>query len=114
MGESPKYGSKPVISEEIRYVNVPPYWGVPRLSHQFPVLVVVAVTVVGVVVGLTILAVVEVLGVDVIIDVAVVDVDGAVTVEAVVVAELQDAKSNDTTNRQANKNVTNLLFIPTS
>jgi hypothetical protein len=111
MGESPKYGSKPVISEGIRYVNVPPYWGVPSVFHQFPVLVVVAVTVVGVVVGPTILAVVEVVGVVVIIGVAVVDVGGGVTVETVVVAELQDTKSSDTTNRQANENVTNLLFI---
>jgi hypothetical protein len=79
-----------------------------------PVLVVVAVTAFELVVGVTVLAAVEVAGVVVIIDVAVVDVGGGVTVEAVVVAELQDAKRSDATNRQANENVTNPFFISAS
>ena len=83
---------------------MPPYLGTPILSHQFPLLVVEAVTVVAV-------AVVDV-GM---IEVVVVVVVAVVVVEAVVVAvvvvlvdELQDAKAIDATRRKLN----NAQMIP--
>jgi hypothetical protein len=42
MFELLRYGSKTVMSPGIETTIMPPYWGVPRLSHQFPVEVVVA------------------------------------------------------------------------
>ena len=90
---------------------MPPYLGVPILSHQFPVLVVEAVTVVAV-------AVVDVGMVEV---VAVVVV-ATVVVEAVVVAlvvvavvdELQDAKAIDATRRKLNSAQMIPFFMHTS
>ena len=76
---------------------VPPYCGVPILSHQFPELVVDAATVVAVsvvdvdVVGVIVVAVVVVL----------VEVVG-VTVVDVVVELLQDANNNDIARRKDN------------
>jgi len=68
-------------------VNVPPYCGLPRLSHQLPLAaVVVDIVVVGVV------------GMTVVVDVVVrVDVDVGVDVDVVDVA--QDAKTSDVTMR---------------
>jgi len=74
-------------------VNVPPYCGVPKLSHQFPVLVVVAAVVgvltdvvdVGMLVG----------AVDVGITGAVVVEVGVLVVEVAVVDEEQDANTSD-------------------
>jgi hypothetical protein len=84
-------------------VKVPPYCGVPSLSHQFPVPVVVAVTVVAV-------DVVEVV-VDVIaavVVVVVVSAGGVVAAVVAVVDELQDAKTTEATSR----NVTNPQMTP--
>lgn len=74
---------------------VPPYCGVPRLSHQFPVEVVVAAVVTGADVVVDVEAVVAVVtGTDVVVVVSeVVDVD-------VVLDLAQDAKINDVTMRQ--------------
>jgi hypothetical protein len=90
---------------EVAIVIVPPYFGVPRLSHQFPVEVVVAVTVEAVEV------------VDVGIITAVVDVVVAAAVDVtvvgvlVVVDEEQDASTSDTTMRQVNAIQMTLLFM---
>jgi predicted TIM-barrel enzyme len=67
---------------------VPPYCGVPRLAHQFPVVVVVAEVVKGDIVGIVVGVVV---GVDITVDVG---VDLAVDVE-VDNDVLQDAKTID-------------------
>ena len=87
-----------------RRVIVPPYCGVPRLSHQFPVTAVVDVVVVGgaVVVVVVIFVVVEVLVF------VVVDVD----VVAVLVL-LQDAKTSDVTMRHVSAIQMTPLFIST-
>ena len=89
-------GSKPVILPEVAIVSVPPYFGVPRLSHQFPVEVVVAVTVEVVdAVEVGIIAVVAVVGEVV----AVAKV--LVTIEVLVVLdEEQDAKTSEARMRQ--------------
>ena len=75
---------------------VPPYFGMPRLSHQFPVDVVVALTTADDVVlagaDVVVDAVVSVTA-DVVKDVVVVTVD--VGVDVAVVAELQDANTID-------------------
>jgi hypothetical protein len=85
------------MSVLIAKIIVPPYCGVPRLSHQFPVTaVVVAVVVVGVVV----------LGVVVVVLLVVVVVCVGVEVDEVVL--LHDAKTSDATTRQ----VTNIQVIP--
>ena len=76
-----------------RRVIVPPYCGLPRLSHQFPL----AVVVVGVLVGVLV-DVVEVLVVVVVFVVVVVDVG-----EEVVVFVAQDAKIRDAAIRQVSK-----------
>jgi hypothetical protein len=76
-------------------VNEPPYFGVPRLSHQFPVEVVfTAVVAVPVVVVDVVLTTVDV--VVVVVDVVVVFVVGVL----VVVEEPQDARSSDATRRR--------------
>jgi hypothetical protein len=76
-------------------VNEPPYFGVPRLSHQFPVEVVfTAVVAVPVVVVDVVLTTVDV--VVVVVDVVVV----FVVVALVVVEEPQDARSSDATKRR--------------
>jgi len=82
--------------------------GLPRLSHQFPVDVVVAVTVVA--------EVVDVVGITEVVDVVaitevVVEV-GSTVVDVVVVVELpQDASSSETTTRKLRPNTVILLFI---
>ena len=80
------------MSELIAAVIVPPYWGVPRLSHQFPVEVEVAVTAVVA----AALVVDVVLEVDIVVEVVVTVVD---VVVVVVVDELQDAKTSEITMR---------------
>jgi hypothetical protein len=105
------YGSKFVMSLLLQRVIVPPYCGVPRLSHQFPVLVVVALTVTAVVVvditGVEVVA--EVTGVDVVVIADVIDV--VVDVEEDVVDVAQDANTRDTTMRQVNTIQIALFFI---
>jgi hypothetical protein len=96
------YGSKVVIFEEIRRVSVPPYWGVPSESHQFPVAVVV---VGGVVVGELVVVVVVV----VVFVVTVVDVSGDVAVD-VGDDVVQDASSIATTIKKLKPNQINLFF----
>jgi hypothetical protein len=85
---------------------VPPYCGVPRVSHQFPVTaVVVAVVVVGVVVLVVVVVVVFV--------VVVVEVV-CVGVEVDVVVLLHDVKTSDVTMRQVSNPQIILLFIQIS
>jgi hypothetical protein len=90
-------------------VKVPPYCGVPRVSHQFPVLVVVTTTVVFEVVFVT---------ADVVTDVGTVVAVVVVTTELVVVVAIfvvalltQDAKSNDATRRKDKDTKINPLFM---
>jgi hypothetical protein len=91
--------SKEVGLVLIRSVIVPPYCGVPRVSHQFPVAaVVVAVVVVGVVIWVVVVVVV----------VLVVVVVVCVGVEVDVAVLLHDAKTIDVTMRQ----VSNPQIIP--
>ena len=85
-------------------VRVPPYWGVPALSHQFPVPEVVDVTAAVVDVVLTAVDVVEMTAVVVV----VVVVKGCVVVDVVVVDELQEAKITDATMRK----LANIQIIP--
>jgi hypothetical protein len=79
---------------------VPPYWGVPRLSHQFPVEVAVVAVVIGELDVVVVIATVVV--VVVIVEVAtVVVVDAAEFVVAlVVVDEEQDPITSDITMRR--------------
>jgi hypothetical protein len=89
-------GSKPVILPETATLIVPPYWGVPRLSHQFPVEVVVAVTVE--VVGAIDVGIIAVVAV--VVEVVVV-AKVLVTIEVLVVFdEEQDAKTREVTMSQ--------------
>ena len=96
----PPFGSQRPGSVESLTVIVPPYCGAPRVSHQFPVLVVDAVTVtdvvdvpVDVVVGpKDVVAVVVV--------VVVIVVDDVVVAVVAVVDELQDAKIMEATMRR--------------
>ena len=83
----------------------PPYCGLPRLSHQFPVVAVVVVLVVdvgGAVVVVVVLVVVVVV---------VVDFDVVVVVDVVLV---QDTKTSDITMRQVSAIQIVPLFIHTS
>jgi hypothetical protein len=83
------------MSVGVSRIKVPPYFGVPRLSHQFPVLVVVVVTVEVVVMRDVEIEVVgkvtDVVGVVVAVDV---EADTAVVVDV-----LQDANISDVTIR---------------
>ena len=87
-------------------VIVPPYCGVPRLSHQFPVAEVVT-AVVGdnavVLVAILVLVLVAVLTVLIVVVVVDVDVD-------VVVDELQDASSIAAIIKKLKTNQINLFF----
>jgi len=85
----------------IETVNVPPYCGVPSLSHQFPVaLVVVVVCVTGdVVAGVAVVVVVD----DVVVKVV-------VTIDAVVVDVAQDANASDIAMRQVS--TVQIVFPP--
>jgi hypothetical protein len=85
---------------------MPPYCGVPRLSHQFPVVTVVVVLVVET--GVVVVVVVVVF-------VVVVVLPGEVDIDVVgVVVSLQDAKTIDITMRQVSAIQIVPLFIHTS
>jgi hypothetical protein len=94
--------SKEVGLVLIRRVIVPPYCGVPRVSHQFPV---AAVVVAVVVVGTVVLAVVVVVVLVVVV---------CVGVEVDVVVLLHDAKTSDATTRQVSSIQVIPFFIQTS
>jgi hypothetical protein len=102
-------GSQSEGSDTNRSVIVPPYCGVPSLSHQLPVAAVVDVVeivVFGVLVG-------------VLVEIAVGVLDAAieVVVDCRIVAEVdveQDAKTSDITMRQINNIQIVPLFILTS
>ena len=83
-------------------VKVPPYCGVPSLFHQFPVPVVVVVTVDTDVVDVVVV-VVDVVEITTGVEVVVVVFEAAVVVD-----ELQDARIIDATS----KSVTNPQMIP--
>jgi hypothetical protein len=89
-------------------VIVPPYCGVPRLSHQLPLVAVVVFT--GVVVDVDTAAVVVV----VVVCVVVVALVVVCVVAAVVVEELQDAKTKDVAIRKVSNIQIAPLFIWTS
>jgi hypothetical protein len=93
---------------EILKVHVPPYWGVPRLFHQFPVEVVLT----DVVTTAVVVDVVEigVLVVDVVVITGVVEVVDVVDV-AVVDEEEHDANTIDITMRKAKSPQNVPLFI---
>jgi hypothetical protein len=91
--------------EGIRYVIVPPYCGVPRLSHQFPVEVVVAAVVTGADVVVDVEAVVAVVtGTEVVVEV------GVVAGSDVVLDLAQDVKTIDITMRPVSTIQKNLFF----
>jgi len=96
------YGSKSVMSLGDSTIKVPPYLGVPRLSHQFPVTEVVVVEVV--VIGLVIVEVVVVFVVVVVLLVVVV----VVTLEVVFV--VQEASNIAATSNMLKPNQINLFF----
>jgi len=99
-----------VISALDWIVIVPPYFGVPRLSHQFPVEVVVVADTAVVVVPVGVDAVVAVVAV-VMIDVVVVLV---VDIVVDVVAELHDDNTTDITTRLVSSIQKTPFFISTS
>jgi hypothetical protein len=88
-------------------VIVPPYWGVPRVSHHFPVVVVVAVMLVGVDVVDEVVDIMAVVVVVVEIMVGVV----VVAVVAVVFDELHDARTSESTRRKVIITQIALFFI---
>jgi len=91
--------------EGIRYVIVPPYCGVPRLSHQFPVEVVVAAVVIEADVVVDVEAVVAVVtGTEVVVEV------GVVAGSDVVLDLAQDVKTIDITMRQVSTIQKTLFF----
>jgi hypothetical protein len=75
---------------------VPPYWGVPRLSHQFPVLVVVAAVVTGIADVVDVGILVGLVDVGITDAVVVVEV-GVIVVVVAVVDEEQDASTSEPT-----------------
>jgi len=91
-------------------MTVPPYSGVPRLSHQFPVDVVLTVTAVAVDV-LVIVVVAVTASVVGTIDVVEADAVVEVVVDVVVVDELQDAKTSEATMRKVSAIHIILLFM---
>ena len=110
----PYQGSQAVMGALSMSTRVPPYSGVPRLSHQFPVAVVVAVEVTAAEVvdeGITIVEVVEV---DDGVEITVVVVDVAVVEVGVVVDEVQDARTSEPTMRKVSDARRRLFFIQTS
>jgi hypothetical protein len=96
------------MSELIAAVIVPPYCGVPRLSHQFPVEVVDAVVVTVALDVVEVEAIVEVL---VVVITGVVVVVVGIVVELVVVDEEQDANTSDVTIRMISAIQVTPLFI---
>jgi len=100
------YVSKFAALPPSRKVIVPPYCGLPSLSHQFPVVTVdFEVAIVGTVVGVTVIFEVEVE----------VDAGGSVGVVTVVAVDvLQEAKTSDIAIRQVSTIQIIPLFIQTS
>jgi hypothetical protein len=98
------YGSKTEMSELVRIVIAPPYCGVPRLSHQLPVEVVVTAVVAESVVVLVVLTT-DVGVVLVVLTIEVVDAGADVVVD-----ELQDASSIAAIIKKLKNNQVNLLF----
>ena len=96
------------MSVVIEVTNVPPYCGVPRLSHQCPVGVVVTVVVPTADVVVDVVTVVTVADVEVVVDVL--DI-GLVVVVDVVDDFTHDAKINDVTMRQVSSTQIIPLFI---
>ena len=96
------------MSEDTEVTNVPPYIGVPRLSHQCPVDDVVAVVVITA--DEVVDVVTEVAGVDVVVEVVLVDV----CVGDVVVDVLQDAKTSEITMVQVSSTQITPLFMQAS
>jgi len=85
-------------------VIVPPYCGLPSLSHQLPVVVVVFLVVVGVVMVVVLVVGLDVVGVDVVDDSGVDDV----------VDVLQDARTSVVTMRQVSTIQIAPFFIQSS
>ena len=75
---------------------MPPYWGVPRLSHQFPVLVAVAAVVTGIADVVDVGIPVGMVDVGITDAVVVVEV-GVIVVVVAVVDEEQDASNSEAT-----------------
>ena len=101
------------MSELIAAVIVPPYWGVPRLSHQFPVEVVDTIVVTAAVDVVEVGAIVEVVVVATFEVVVVVVVD-VVVGALVVVDEEQDANTSDIPRRKLSATQIIPFFIYTS
>ena len=83
-------------------VIVPPYWGIPSLSHQFPAAAEVDVVVGAdvVVIAVTVLVVVDT------------DVEVVVALDVdVVVEEVQDASNIEATSKKIKLSQINLFFI---
>jgi hypothetical protein len=95
-----------LIFTATRKVNVPPYCGVPRLSHHFPV----AVVVTAVVTAEVDVVDVGIIAVDVV-DVVVVGITFVVDVVSVVLDDLQDANTIDITMRHVSTIQINPFFI---
>jgi hypothetical protein len=91
-------------SKPLAKTRLPPYWGLPSLSHQLPVPLAVLV---GVVVTLVVVVVVLVTATDVVVVVVRVVVVGVVVVP-------QDAKTSDDTMRKVSAIQKAPLFIQTS
>jgi len=103
----PSIGSKVRMLLLDAMVIWPPYWGTPRLSHQFPVEVVVTAAVAVVVVTAAVDVVTT--GVEVVVVVAAVVV--VEVVEVVVVEDEHDANTRDITRREARINNIGRLFM---
>jgi len=86
-----------------RRVIVPPYWGVPSLSHQFPLTAVVVAVVETIVEVVAIVVVVEAADVVLVVDVAdvIMDVD---------VVDVEQDASNIATSRKLKLNQKTLFF----
>ncbi len=97
------HGSRFVKSKALEKTKLPPYWGLPSLSHQFPAAAVV-VTVDVVTLVVVVVEVVETKGVVVVVVVRVV-------VGVVVVVVPQDAKTSDDTMRKVSNIQKAPLFI---
>jgi hypothetical protein len=101
------HGSRLTRSKPLEKTRLPPYWGLPSLSHQLPVPLAVLV---GVVVTLVVVVVV----LETATDVVVVVVVRVVVVVVVVVVVPQDAKTSDDTMRKVSAIQKAPLFIQTS
>jgi hypothetical protein len=100
------HGSRLTRSKPLEKTRLPPYWGLPSLSHQLPVPLAVLV---GVVVTLVVVVVVLETATDVVVVVVV-----RVVVVVVVVVVPQDAKTSDDTMRKVSAIQKAPFFIQTS